>query len=188
MEFSFRINTKTQTKIKEDVIDYIKTFYIILRKIIFDKNLLLHKENIGNADETPIFIEMNEKKTLSLIGEKDIKVKTFNKTHTSISVLLTILGNGKSLPPFVVFKGILKGAKEKKLKTHLKVRAEFIYVCCQQNSWVDEPSMMIYLNEIWFKEGILKTKKNTLLVMDRSGHIFQKKLTVCLKKIVIIMS
>lgn len=56
---------------------------------------------------------MNEKKTLNLIGEKDIKEKTFKNTHTRISVLLTILGNGKSLPPFVVFKGIPKGAKEK---------------------------------------------------------------------------
>lgn len=74
---------------------------------------------------------MNEKRTLNLIGEKDIKVKTFNKTHTCISVFLTILGNGKSLPLFVVFKGILKGAKEKKLKTHPKVRTGYIYVCCQ---------------------------------------------------------
>lgn len=58
--------------------------------------LIYYKENIGNADETHIFLEMNEKKTLHLIGDKEIKIKSFNKTHTRISVLLTILANGKS--------------------------------------------------------------------------------------------
>ena len=59
---------------------------------------------------------MNEKKTLHLIGDKEIKVKSFNKIHTRISVLLTILANGKSLKPFLVFKGIPKSLKEKKTK------------------------------------------------------------------------
>ena len=50
----------------------LKKFYIITRNIISEKNLLLTKENIGNAKETTIFMEMNAKKTLGLIGEKDI--------------------------------------------------------------------------------------------------------------------
>lgn len=37
------------------------------------------------------------KKTLNLIGDKEIKIKSFNKTHIRISVLLTILDKGKSL-------------------------------------------------------------------------------------------
>jgi hypothetical protein len=43
------------------------------------------------------------KKALNLIGDKEIKVKSFNKTHIRNAVMLTILGNGKSLPPFVAF-------------------------------------------------------------------------------------
>jgi hypothetical protein len=103
MGFCYRNVTKAKTNIKEDIIDYVKKFYVITRKVIEPKNLLLTKENIGNADETPIFMEMNAKKTLSLIGEKDISIKTFNKSHTRIIVMLNILGNGKSLKPFVVF-------------------------------------------------------------------------------------
>jgi hypothetical protein len=114
MGFCYRNVTKAKTNIKEDIIDYVKKFYVITRKVIEPKNLLLTKENIGNADETPIFMEMNAKKTLSLIGEKDISVKTFNKSHTRISVILTILGNVKSLKPFAVFSGKPKGPKEKK--------------------------------------------------------------------------
>lgn len=102
---------------------------------------------------------MNEKKTLNVIGDKEIKVKSFNKTNIRISVLLTILANGKSLKPFVVFKGEAIGFKEKQLNSHPKVKAGYIFVCCQENSWVDEPTMRRYLTEIWFQEGIFKTKK-----------------------------
>jgi len=56
---------------------------------------------------------MNEKKTLNIIGEKEIKIKTFNESHMRISVMLTILGDGNSLLPFVVFRGTPKGTKEK---------------------------------------------------------------------------
>ena len=38
-------------------------------------------------------------------------------------------------------------------------KAGYIFVCCQENSWVDEPTMRRYLTEIWFQEGIFKTKK-----------------------------
>ena len=63
---------------------------------------------------------MSEKKTLSLIGDKEIKVKIFNKTYIRITILLSILGNGKSLPLFVVFMGKPKGIKEKNLEHILK--------------------------------------------------------------------
>ena len=40
----------------------VNKYYSIMRGIISEKNLLNRKQNIGNADETPIFMEMNEKK------------------------------------------------------------------------------------------------------------------------------
>jgi len=187
MGFCYRNVTKGKTNIKEDIIDYVKKFYVITRKVIDAKKLLLTKENIGNADETPIFMEMNAKKTLSLIGEKDISVKTFNKSHTRISVMLTILGNGKSLKPFVVFSGKPNGPKEKKLKSHPKVLSGYIYVCCQEKSWVDESTIRKYLNDIWFKEGIYKRTRNTLLVMDRARSHFSDAINKLFEKIVQIM-
>ena len=113
MGFSYRVITKEQTKLRSDILDYVRKFYTLSRKVIKEKNLLNSTENIGNADETPIFREMNEKKTLNIIGEKEIKIKTFNESHMRISVMLTILGDGNSLLPFVVFRGTPKGTKEK---------------------------------------------------------------------------
>ena len=66
MGFCFRVITKAEIKRKDNIIEYVKKFYIITRKIIEEKNLLNSKENIGNADETPIFMEMSDKKTITL--------------------------------------------------------------------------------------------------------------------------
>lgn len=176
MGFCFRAITKSTTKLKDNISEYVQKFFIITRKIILDKNLLFNLGNIGNADETPIFMEMSDKKTISVIGDKEIRVKTFNKSHIRITVMLTILANGKSLIPFVVFKGKPKGYKEVLLKKHPKVAAGYLYVCCQDNSWVDEPAMRLYLREVWFKESIFKTTKNTLLIMDRARSHFSEEI------------
>ena len=64
MGFSFRTVTKAQTNLRDDIKEYLNKFYFIIRNIIKEKNLLYHRENIGNSNETPIFLEMNEKKKL----------------------------------------------------------------------------------------------------------------------------
>jgi hypothetical protein len=58
--------------------------------------------------------------------------------------------------------------KVKKLRTHSKVVLGYIYVSSQEKSLIDVNTMKTYIKEIWFKESIYKTTKNTLLVKDRS--------------------
>ena len=91
--------------------------------------------------------------------------------------MLTILGVGNSLPPFVLFRGTPKGIKKKKLKLHPKVITGDIYICCQANSWVDEPTISCYLKDVWFKEGIYKKVNDTLLIMVRARSHFSDDIT-----------
>ena len=182
MGFSFRTITKLQTKKKDNINEYVSKYFVILRKMINDKDLLSCKENIGNADETPVFIEMNDKKTINIIGEKEISIRSFNKNHTRITVMLTILGKGKSLKPFVIFNRTSKGPKESKLRSHPKVRSGDIYICCQPNSWMDETTMLLYLKEIWFSESIYKRTKNTLLIVDRARSHISNEITNIFKQ------
>ena len=55
--------------------------------------------------------------------------------------------------------------------------AGYLYACYQDNSWIDEPTMRLYLREKWFKESIFKTSKNTLLIMDRARSYFSQDIT-----------
>ena len=74
---------------------------------------------------------MNEKKTLNIIGEKEIIIKSFNKVHIRINVMLNILGDGNTLSSLVVFRGKLNGSKEKRLKAHPRVSSGDVYVVFQ---------------------------------------------------------
>ena len=71
---------------------------------------------------------MNETKTLNIIREKEIKIKSCNKEHIRISLILTVLGDGNKLPSLVVFRGKPNGPKEKRLKAHPRVSSGDICV------------------------------------------------------------
>jgi len=36
---------------------------------------------------------------------------------------------------------------------------------------MEEPKILLYLKQIWFKESIYKRIKNTILIMDAISHI-----------------
>ena len=130
------------------------------------------KRKIGNAEETPVYLEMNEKKILNIKGEKEIKSKSFNKENIRKNLMLTILGYDNTLPPFVIFSGKPNGAKEKRLKAHPRVSSSDIYAVCQEKSWMDSATMIIYLKKILFNPSIYKQTKDTLFIRDRTWSHF----------------
>ena len=71
---------------------------------------------IGNVDKTPCWMEMIIEKTIAKIGEKEIRVKSFNMVQHRFSLVLCILGNGSKLPPMIVFKGKSGAILEKRLQ------------------------------------------------------------------------
>jgi len=70
---------------------------------------------LANVDETPIVLEPISGITLEKIGEKTVQIRTFGKSNQRVSWIQCIFANGKKAPPMLVFKGIPKGALEKKL-------------------------------------------------------------------------
>ena len=72
--------------------------------------------------------------------------------------------------------------KNKKLKSHPRVLSGDVFVICQENSWVDTATMMIYLKEIWLKPSNYKQTKETLLIMDSAHSHFSEDITNIFKK------
>ena len=60
---------------------------------------------IVNMDETAVYLEMPEKKTIELKGTKNVEINTFGHDKERISVLLAIAGNDNKLPALLIYKG-----------------------------------------------------------------------------------
>lgn len=93
---------------------------------------------IGNVDETPCWKEMIIEKTIAKIGEKEIRVKSFNMEQHRFSLVLCILGNGSKLPPMIAFKGKSGAILEKRLQNFVKDKKFNIKIACKEHAWVDK--------------------------------------------------
>jgi len=169
MGFSIRKIGHYAQKTKDNVVDFIKEFILYKNKIILEYNLENNEECIGNADETPIWLEPVDNKTVDIIGNKDINMITFGKDKERVSVMLTVLGNGEKLPPMIIFKGVENGTRYKSLLKNKYVKSKEIYIGYQVKSWLDENMYIKYLYNIWYQDSIYKRKEKILLIIYRAS-------------------
>ena len=54
---------------------------------------------IGNVDETQIWLDMTYNITITKIGEKSVKVRTFGGERLRVSLTLSILADDEKIPP-----------------------------------------------------------------------------------------
>jgi hypothetical protein len=57
-----------------------------------------------NADETPVFFDMSANTTVDTKGSKSVLVKTTGFEKLRITVMLSVLADGRKLTPFVILK------------------------------------------------------------------------------------
>lgn len=99
---------------------YINFFHEVISK---RRELLIDDNNLDlliNCDETAVFFESPERKTICLKETKDITINTFGNDKQRISLLLAVCGNGKKLAPLLIFKGKGNKTTEKNLNNHCK--------------------------------------------------------------------
>ena len=142
-------------------------FIIDIRQKMID---YIIKDNFGliaNMDETPVYFEMFRNETIEHIGAKEVKIKTFGCDKNRISLILSILDNGKKLKPLIVFKGKTENRLEKKLQNNIHVKNKEILVKCQDNAWVNNEIFNFWLNNVWFPY-CNEQKIKCILVLDRA--------------------
>ena len=87
---------------------------------------------IINCDETPLYFEMIENKTIYFTGEKNIIIKTNGGEKKPITCLLAITDSEKKLKPLLIFKEVEDGLIGKKLETIPFLHNRYIYTLCQK--------------------------------------------------------
>ena len=175
-ELTLRAVTHIGQTIKNNSSEAMANFILYCQDAIKKLNIKIPEDlnAIGNVDETPVFFEMYQNKTIAKIGAKKVNIKSFGCDKLRISIILKILANGDKLAPLIVFKGKPGKTLETRLSKHIHCINEKIFVKTQENSWVDKDIFKFWLHNIWFKYNKLHSKKKSLLILDRAtSHYYE---------------
>ena len=132
---------------------------------------------IGNLDETPIFFNMIENRTVSFKGLKTVTIKTQNQDKCRCSVLLAITADGNKLPRLILFMAKEAGKVEKKLLKNENVINGKCLVCCNNNAWCTSTIMKKWYNNIWLKylnKFNLEEEDKSILILDKASSHYSE--------------
>ena len=115
-------------------------------------------------DETPAFFDMVPSKCIAAKGTKECMVCTSGGEKKHLTVVLSATGDGKMLPPMIIFKG-----KTDRTISDLNIPAGFI-MKTQEKAWMDDDLMKVWVEDIWIKHIRAECQKlgfeNALLTFD----------------------
>uniref|UniRef100_A0A8C4RKQ3 HTH CENPB-type domain-containing protein n=1 Tax=Erpetoichthys calabaricus TaxID=27687 RepID=A0A8C4RKQ3_ERPCA len=119
---------------------------------------------IGNADQTAVYFENPSNTTVNAVGDKSVPVRTGGREKQQCTVMLTILADGKKLPPYAIFKRKTL-PKNEKFPPGIIIRA-------QQKGWMDNDLIIDWLKCVWQRRPGSLLKMPNMLVMDSfRGHL-----------------
>jgi hypothetical protein len=147
--------------------DYVEKLIAYQRHIInlCQKHDYLLRQ-MGNADKTPVFFDMPANTTVDTKGSKSVLVKTTGHEKLRITVILSVLADGRKLTPFVILRR--KNLPKEKLPTGIIFK-------CNKKGWMMEELMVKWLKEVWHRRLGALLKKRGMLVLDAfKGHLTQK--------------
>ena len=159
--------------------NYSDLFLEFQKKILISRtNLKLNEKNLDriiNVNETPIYMDMPQNKTVDYKGAKDIGIITFGGEKAGISVLLGITLNGKKLRPLLIFKAKPFRTLEKKLNQIVIVKAGKVFVFCQEKARCVIEIFIKWLKLIFLNYQNNEAKDTCLLVLDKAPSHVNKK-------------
>uniref|UniRef100_A0A668A962 HTH CENPB-type domain-containing protein n=1 Tax=Myripristis murdjan TaxID=586833 RepID=A0A668A962_9TELE len=120
-------------------------------------------DQIGNADQTPVFFDMPTPVTVHKKGEKSVIIKSTGNEKGRVTVMLACLADGTKLPPYVVLKR--KTVPKEAMPAGIIVRA-------QEKGWMETELVVDWLKVVWGRRrGGLRKKRNMLILDAFRGHL-----------------
>jgi hypothetical protein len=116
------------------------------------------------------FFDLPANTTVDTKGSKSVLVKTTRHEKLRITVMLSVLADGRKQSPFVILKR--KNLPKEKLPTGIIFK-------CNVKGWMTEELMVEWLKEVWQRRPGALLKKTGMLVLDSfKGHLTEKVKTV----------
>eukprot|EP00072_Mus_musculus_P066083 XP_017167846.1 PREDICTED: pogo transposable element with KRAB domain isoform X1 [Mus musculus] len=112
---------------------------------------------MGNADETPICLEVPSRVTVDNQGEKPILVKTPGREKLRITAMLGVLADGRKLPPYIILRGTY--IPPGKFPSGMEIR-------CHRYGWMTEDLMQDWLEVVWRRRTGAVPRQRGMLILN----------------------
>ena len=114
-------------------------------------------------DETPVFFDMVQEKSLVQKGQKSVTIRTSASEKRHVTVALTVAVDVFILPPMIIFR-------DKTNQTIKDVEApEGFDIVTPEKGWMDESLMFIWFDQVW---KLYAEKKQKELDFNRSLMVY----------------
>lgn len=164
--FSLRRRTTICQKLPADfeqkLVEYQR--YVINLRQKFQFSL----SHIGNADETPIWLDMPRNYSVDVTGSKQIPIKTSGYEKQRVTVMLCVTADGHKLPPYIILKRKLVPKPTKNSETF----PSGVIVRAQVKGWMTEDLMVDWLRCVWARRpGAIRQLPSMLSLDAFRGHL-----------------
>uniref|UniRef100_A0A672FD58 DDE-1 domain-containing protein n=1 Tax=Salarias fasciatus TaxID=181472 RepID=A0A672FD58_SALFA len=125
-------------------------------------------DQMGNADQTPVYFDMPSHVTVENKGKKSVLVKSTGNEKSRITVMLTCLADGTKLPPYVVLRR--KTIPKEPMPPGIIVRA-------QEKGWMETELVVDWLKVVLGRRrGGLRKTRNMLVLTEHLTEPVKKQL------------
>lgn len=125
---SLRRRTIVSQRLPKDLQPKVASFILNVRRHRMRKQYSISE--IGNMDETPLWLDMPGETTVTCTGDRSVQVRSTGHDKGRFTVVLAAMADGCKVSPFVVFKGVRPIAD--------LARESGVVVAYSRNGWMNE--------------------------------------------------
>jgi len=129
------------------------------------------EEAVFNMDQTALYYEIPPKKTIEIVGTKQVAIATSGDEKKRVTIISLIGCNGARYRQMVIFKAVHKATVYKSLQ---RLNDDETYFSTQENAWIDEDQLEEWLNNVWYPIA-REIEGPKLLLLDKHPLHFDKK-------------
>ncbi|KAM7295706.1 pogo transposable element with KRAB domain [Ixodes scapularis] len=119
---------------------------------------------IGNADETPIFLDTPSNYVVDVRGSKEVRLRSTGNEKTRVTAMLACMADGHKLPPFLIFK--------RKTLPKNETFPAWMNIRCNEKGWINSAMMREWIRVMWDNRPGAAFKIPSMLVLNAfRGHL-----------------
>lgn len=157
---TLRRTTSVCQKLPGNFEEKLMSFQRYIIKLRKEHSYLLSQ--IGNADQTAVYFDMPGSTTVDNVGAKSVRALSTGNEKQRVTVMLTVLADGRKLPPYIILKR----------KTMPREKPPNVILRVQEKGWMDSALVQDWIKCVWCRRpGALLGQRGMLVLDSFRGHV-----------------